>query len=42
MAKPMTIEYSTTARPTWVRAVILMPMMAITSMTRTTAVPMPT
>ncbi len=42
MEKPITIRYSTRARPTWVRAVILIPMIAMTPMTTTTAVPMPT
>ncbi len=38
MAKPMRIAYSTIAMLTWVRAVIRMPTIAITSMPRITTV----
>ena len=37
----MRIVYSTTAMPTWARAVMRMPTTAITSMTRATPVAMP-
>jgi len=37
-AKPMRITYSTSPMPTWIRAVMRIPMIAITAMTRTTAV----
>ena len=40
MARPIRIRYSTSAMPTCVRAVILMPMIAITSITMPTAMPM--
>ncbi len=40
MPKPRTIAYSTNPMATWVRAVMRMPMTAITSMTRTTTVSM--
>jgi hypothetical protein len=42
IARPIRIRYSTTAMLTWTRAVILMPITAITSMIRPTAQPMPT
>jgi hypothetical protein len=38
--KPISSVYSMNAMPTWVRAVILMPTIAITSMMTPTAVPM--
>ena len=40
MAKPIRIVYSIRPRPTWVRAVMRMPMIAITSMPRITTVSM--
>ena len=42
MASPIRIRYSIVAMLTWTRAVILMPMIAITSMMRPIATPMPT
>ncbi len=42
MASPTRIRYSTSAMPTWTRAVILMPITAITSMIRPMTTPMPT
>ena len=42
MASPIRIAYSTTAMPTWTRAVMRMPTMAITSMMRPMTAPITT
>ncbi len=41
MPNPIRIRYSISAMPSWVRAVILMPMIAMASMIRLRAVSMP-